>query len=67
MDELVKELVGKCRRMRDNVEMDMSDDTLLVDLGKQLDAMLGATDEALSMEVYTFVVMRAFRLLKEEV
>ena len=44
----------------------ISDDDLLVDLRAQLDTILGVKNEALPMEVYTFVIMRALRVLKED-
>lgn len=62
---MINELIENCRRMEAGLQNSISDDELLIDLRKHLDAILGSADEALPMEVYTFVVMRAFRVLKE--
>ncbi|MCV0429731.1 MAG: hypothetical protein K5905_30200 [Roseibium sp.] len=66
MEEIINELVETCRRMSEGMRAHISDDDLLIDLRAQLDAILGAKNEALPMEVYTFVVMRALRVLKED-
>ncbi|MEM9634833.1 MAG: hypothetical protein AAGA50_26115 [Pseudomonadota bacterium] len=65
MEEMINELMENCRRMGAGLQNSISDDELLIDLRKQLDAILETADDALPMEVYTFVVMRAFRRLKE--
>ena len=64
IEDLLDDLIGKYARMKDTVEVYFNDDDLLLDLRKQLDTLLDSRNEPLSMEVYTFVVMRAFRTLR---
>ena len=65
MEEMINELTESCRRMGAGLHKSISDEELLTDLRKQLDAILEVADDSLSMEVYTFVVLRAFRVLRE--
>ncbi|WP_029062376.1 hypothetical protein [Labrenzia sp. DG1229] len=64
IEELRDELIGKYARIANTVQAYFSDDDLLVDLRKQLDTLLKSRNETLSMEVYTLVVLRAFRTLR---
>ncbi len=65
VENILYDLIGKYGRKREQVSVQVGDDALLTDLGMQLDAVLEKRDEALSMEVYALLVLRAFRTLRE--
>lgn len=64
-EDMIDELTSGPSGSGAGVYARMSDDVLLSDLRERLDMLLSRRQQTLSMEVYTFVVLRAFRSLKE--
>jgi len=64
MEDIINELVGKYRAADKISPAFQSDEEVLINLRKKLDEMLLKKNQTFSMEIYTLVMMRAFRILK---